>query len=165
MATQVKPIPTGYHSVTPMLTVRDMNKAIDFYKRAIGAEERARFSGPDGKSIMHAELKIGDSVIMLGGEQADKGCRSPQTLGGTPVSLYLYVEDADKAFSRATSAGATVAMPVTDMFWGDRCGTFVDPFGHTWSVATRKEDHSQEEIQKRGEAFFAEVAKRQPSCV
>jgi uncharacterized glyoxalase superfamily protein PhnB len=141
-----------------------MNKAIDFHKRALGAEERARFIGPDGKSIMHAELKIGDSVIMLGGEQADKGCRSPQTLGGTPVSLYLYVEDADKAFSRATSAGATVAMPVADMFWGDRCGTFVDPFGHTWSVATRKDDLSQEDIQKRGEAFFAEMAKRQPSC-
>lgn len=164
MATPVKPIPTGYHSVTPMLTVRDVNKAIDFYKRALGAVERARFIGPDGNSVMHAELKIGDSVIMLGGEQADKGCRSPQTLGGTPVSLYLYVGDVDQAFHRATSAGATVTMPVADMFWGDRCGTFADPFGHAWSVATRKEDLSQEEIQKRGEAFFAEMAKRQPSC-
>jgi PhnB protein len=158
MATQVKPIPTGYHTITPMLTVQEVDEAIDFYKRALGADQRARFIGPDGKSTMHAELKIGDSVVMLGGEQAEKGCRSPQTLGGTPVSLYLYVEDADKAFHRATSAGATVAMPIADMFWGDRCGTFVDPFGHQWTVATRKEDLSQEEIQKRGQAFFAQMA-------
>lgn len=160
MATQVKSIPTGYHSITPMLTVREVDKAIDFYNRALGAKPRVRFIGPDGKSIMHAELEIGNSVIMLGGEQAEKGCRGPQTLGGTPVSLYLYVEDADKAFHRATSAGATVTMAVADMFWGDRCGQFVDPFGHKWSVATRKEDLSQEEIQKRGEAFFAEMAKK-----
>ena len=160
MATQVKSIPTGYHSITPMLTVGEVDKAIDFYTRALGAKPRARFIGPDGKSIMHAELEIGNSVIMLGGEQAEKGCRGPQTLGGTPVSLYLYVEDADKAFHRATSAGATVTMPIADMFWGDRCGQFVDPFGHKWSVATRKEDLSQEEIQKRGEAFFAEMAKK-----
>src|SRR5262249_12725503 len=105
MATQVKPIPTGYHSVTPMLTVREADKAIDFYKRALGAEEQTRFIGPDGKSIMHAELKIGNSIIMLGGEHAEQGCLGPQSLGGTPVSLYLYVEDADKAFHRATSAG------------------------------------------------------------
>ncbi|WP_447980110.1 VOC family protein [Candidatus Nitrospira bockiana] len=157
MATQVKPIPTGYHSITPALTVREVDKAIDFYTRALGAEQRSRFVGPDGKSIMHAELKIGNSVIMLGGEQVEHGCRSPQSLGGTPVALYLYVEDVDKAFARATSAGATVAMPVTDMFWGDRCGQFVDPFGHKWSVATRKEDLSQEEIQKRGHAFFAQM--------
>ena len=159
MATHVRPIPTGFHSITPMLTVRDVDKAIDFYTRALGAKQRTQFIGPDGKSIMHAELKIGDSVIMLGGEQAEKGCRSPQMLGGTPVSLYLYVEDADKAFNRAASAGATVTMPVADMFWGDRCGQFVDPFGHKWSLATHKEDLSQKEIQKRGEAFFAEMAK------
>src|SRR5215831_319524 len=143
MATQVKPIPTGYHSVTPMLTVREADKAIDFYKRSLGAEEQTRFIGPDGKSIMHAE----------------QSCLGPQSLGGTPVSLYLYVEDADKAFHRATSAGATVTMPIADMFWGDRCGQFVDPFGHKWSVATRKEDLSQQELQRRGETFFAEMAK------
>ena len=165
MATQVKPIPTGYHSITPMLTVREVDKAIEFYKRAFGAEQQARFMGPDGKSIMHAELKIGDSIIMLGGEQAEHGCRGPQLLGGTPVSLYLYVEDADKAFHRATSAGATVTMPIADMFWGDRCGQFVDPFGHKWSVGTRKEDLSPEDIQKRGAAFFAEMAKRESGCV
>ena len=160
MAIQVKAIPTGYHSITPMLTVREVDKAIDFYKRALGAEERSRFKGPDGKSIMHAELKVGDSILMLGGEHADQGCRGPQTLGGTPVTLYLYVEDVDTAFHRATSAGATVTMPVADMFWGDRCGQFMDPFGHKWSLATHKENLSQEEIQKRGEAFFAEMAKR-----
>ncbi len=160
MATQVKPIPTGLHSITPMLTVREVEKAIDFYKRALGAEEQMRFIGPDRKSIMHAELKIGDSIIMLGGEQAEMGCRSPQTLGGTPVSLYIVLEDVDKALNRAASAGATVTMSVADMFWGDRCGQFVDPFGHKWTLATHKEDLSQEEIQKRGEAFFAEMAKR-----
>jgi len=165
MATQVNPIPTGYHSVTPMLTVREVDQAIDFYKRALGAEEQARFIGPDGKSIMHAELKIGNSIIMLGGEHAEKGCLGPQSLGGTPVSLYLYVEDADKAFHRATSAGAMATMPIADMFWGDRCGQFADPFGHKWSVATRKEDLSQHELQRRGEAFFAEMAKGgQHSC-
>jgi uncharacterized glyoxalase superfamily protein PhnB len=160
MAKQVNPIPRGYHSVTPMLTVRDVDKAIDFYKRALGAGERMRLIAPDGKSIMHAELKVGDSIIMLGGEHAEQGCRSPQMLGGTPVSLYLYVEDADKAFNRAASAGATVTMPVADMFWGDRCGQFTDPFGHKWSLATHQDDLSQAEIQKRGEAFFAEMAKR-----
>ena len=160
MATQVKAIPTGFHSITPMLTVREVDKAIDFYKRALGAEERMRFRGPDGKSIMHAELKIGDSILMLGGEQAEQGCRGPQTLGGTPVSLYLYVEDADKAINRAVTAGATVTMPVADMFWGDRGGQFVDPFGHKWFLATRKEDLLQEDIQKRGLAFFAEMAKK-----
>jgi uncharacterized glyoxalase superfamily protein PhnB len=147
-----------------MVTVREVDKAIDFYQRALGAEQRTQFRGPDGKSIMHAELMIGDSVIMLGGEQAERGCPSPQALGGTPVSLYLYVEDADKAFARATSAGATVTMPVADMFWGDRCGQFVDPFGHKWSVATRKEDLSPAEIQKRGEAFFTAMAKRESDC-
>src|SRR5215831_5272287 len=164
MATQVNPIPRGYHSVTPKLMVREVDKAIDFYKRAFGAEQQTRFIGPDGKSTLHAELKIGNSVIMVGGEQAEKGIRSPQALGGTPVSLYLYLEDADKAFHRATSAGATVTMPIADMFWGDRFGQFVDSFGHKWSVATRKEELSQQEIQTRGEAFFAEIAKKgQPS--
>jgi uncharacterized glyoxalase superfamily protein PhnB len=158
MATKVKPLPAGFHSITPMLTVAEVDKAIDFYQRALGAEERMRFSGPDG-SIMHAELKIGNSVIMLGSEHPEMGCRGPRMLGGTPVSLYLYVKDVDKAFHRATSAGGTVTMPVADMFWGDRCGQFVDPFGHKWSLATHKEDLSQEDVQKRGEASFAKMAK------
>ncbi len=159
MATQVKPIRAGFHTLTPMLTVRNVDKAIDFYTRALGAEERGRLLGPDGKSIMHAEIKIGDSIIMLGEEQPAMGCRGPQNLGGTPVGLYLYVEDADHAFSRAVSAGATVLMPVADMFWGDRCGQLTDPFGHKWWLATHKEDLSQEEIQKRGAACFAQMAK------
>ncbi|MBI3603088.1 MAG: VOC family protein [Nitrospirae bacterium] len=160
MAIKVTPIPPGYHTLTPMLTVRDVDKAIDFYKRALGADERMRLPGPDGKSIMHAELKIGDSIIMLGEEQPAMGCRGPQNLGGTPVGLYLYVEDADQAFNRAVSAGATVLMPVADMFWGDRCGQFTDPFGHKWSLATHKEDLSQEEIRQRATAFFAQMAKK-----
>ena len=108
MATQTKSIPTGYHTVTPVLSVRDGIQAIDFYKRAFGAEERMRFTGPDGKTLAHAELKIGDSIIMLGNEHPESGCRGPQSLGGTTVSLYLYVEDADKAFNQAVSAGAKV---------------------------------------------------------
>jgi uncharacterized glyoxalase superfamily protein PhnB len=160
MTAQVQPVPSGYHTITPMLTVRDADKAIDFYKRALGATERVRFPGPDGKSIMHAELKIGDSIFMLGEEHPQKGCSGPQMLGGTPVSLYLYVEDVDKAFTRAASAGATVTMPVSDMFWGDRGGQFTDPFGHKWFLATHKEDLTPEEIQKRATAFFAQIAKQ-----
>ena len=156
MAQSVKAVPAGYHTVTPTLVVQDVDKAIGFYKRAFGAEERMRFLAPDEKSIMHAEIKIGDSLIMLGGEHPDMGCRGPQSLGGTPVSLYLYVEDADNAFNRALSAGAKSEMPVTDMFWGDRFGQVTDPFGHKWSLATHKEDLKPQEIQKRAGAFFAQ---------
>ena len=163
MTPKTKPVPPGFHTITPMLTVREVDKAIDFYERALGAHERLRFLKPDGKSIMHAEIKIGDSIIMLGEEQPAHGCRGPQSLGGTPVSLYLFVEDVDRAFNQAIAAGATVQMPVADMFWGDRCGNFVDPFGHKWSLATHKEDLSQEEIQKRGAAFFAQMAKKPAS--
>lgn len=159
MATQVKPIPAGFHTVTPKLTVRNADKAIDFYKRALGAEERMRFLGPDGTSIMHAEIKIGDSIIMLGEEQPTMGCSGPQMLGGTPVNLFLYIEDADKIFNRAVSAGAKVLMPVADMFWGDRAGKVADPFGHEWMIATHKEDLPPEEIRKRAMAFFAQMAK------
>src|SRR2546426_2515101 len=159
MAPSVTPIPAGYHSVTPALTTKNVEKALGFYERAFGAEERMRFLGPDEKSIMHAEIKIGDSIIMLGEERPQKECRGPQTLGGTPVSLYLYVEDVDKAFNRAASAGATVTMPVADMFWGDRCGQLTDPFGHKWMLATHKEDLTTEEIRKRAKGFFAQMAK------
>lgn len=154
----VKPIPAGFHSVTPTLTVRDVEKAIGFYERAFGAEERMRFLGPDEKSIMHAEIKIGDSIVMLSEEHLEMGCRGPQSIGGTPVGLYLYVEDADRAFTRAVSAGAKADMPVTDMFWGDRCGQLTDPFGHKWSLATHTTDLSHEEIRKRAGAFFAQMA-------
>jgi len=160
MATPAKSIPTGLHAITPTLTMRDADKAIDFYKRAFGAEERMRFQGPDGRSIMHAEIKIGDSIIFLSEENAQMGCRGPQSLGGTPVGLYLYVEYADHAFNRAVSAGAQATMPVGDMFWGDRCGQLTDPFGHKWSVATHKEDLTPDEIRKRAMSFFEQMAKK-----
>ncbi len=160
MIANAKPVPPGFHTITPTLTMRDADKAIEFYKRAFGAEERMRFPGPDGKSIMHAELKIGDSLIFLSEEHPEMGCRGPQSLGGTPVGLYLCVEDADRAFNRAVSAGARADMPVADMFWGDRCGQLTDPFGHKWSLATHKEDLSQEEIRKRAVDFFAQMAKQ-----
>jgi len=122
MTPKTKPIPPGLHSVTPTLTMREAGKAIDFYKRAFGAEERMRFLAPDGKGIMHAEIKIGDSIIFLSDERPEMGCRGPQSLGGTPVGFFLYVEDVDQAFDRAVSAGAKSESPVSDMFWGDRCG-------------------------------------------
>jgi uncharacterized glyoxalase superfamily protein PhnB len=147
---QAKPIPDGYHTLTPHLVVNDAPKAIDFYKKAFGAEEITRMTGPDGKSVMHAELKIGDSRFMLAGEFPQMGCLSPQSLKGTPVTIHLYVTDVDAAFKRATTAGATPTMPVADMFWGDRYGKLTDPFGHHWSVATHKEDVSPAECAKRG---------------
>src|SRR3989442_10241670 len=158
MTPKTKPVPLGFHAITPMLTVREVDKAIDFYKRALGAHERLRFLGPEGKSIMHAEIKIGDSIIMLGEEQPAHGCRGPQSLGGTTVSLYFYIEDVDRAFNQAIAAGATMLMPVADVFWGDRCGQFVDPFGHKRSLATHKEEFSQQEIHKRGGGFFVQMA-------
>jgi PhnB protein len=158
MTPQTKSCPKGFHTVTPALTVRDPGKAIDFYKQAFGAEERMRFHGPDGKSIMHAEIMIGDSIIFLGGEHPEMGCTGPQTLGGTPVGLFFYVDDADQVFNRAVSAGAKSESPVSDMFWGDRCGTLTDPFGHKWTVATHKEDLTLEEIGKRAQGFFAQMA-------
>ena len=117
-----------------------------------------RFLGPDEKTIMHAEIKIGDSIMMLGEEHPEMGCQGPQSLGGTPVSLYLYVQDADQAFTRAVSAGAKADKPVADMFWGDRCGQLTDPFGHKWNLATRKENLTPEEIRKRAAAFFDQMA-------
>jgi PhnB protein len=158
MARSVKAAPEGYHTVTPTLTVQDVDKAIGFYKRAFGAEERRRFLGPDEKSIIHAEVKIGNSIIMLGEEHAEMGCRGPQSLGGTPVGLYLYVDDVDHVFARAVSAGAKADMPVADMFWGDRYGQVTDPFGHKWNLATHKEDFTPEEMRKRAGAFFAQMA-------
>ncbi len=158
MTVSAKPVPAGYHTVTPTLTVRGADKAIEFYKRAFGAEERMRFLGPDEKSIMHAEIRIGSSIIMLGEEFPGMGCRGPQSLGGTSVSLYLYVEDADHLFNRAVSAGAKADMPMADMFWGDRCGQVTDPFGHKWSLATHKEDLSPQAMRKRAGAFFAQMA-------
>ena len=144
----VQPIPAGYHNVTPYLIVRNAAAAIDFYKKAFNAVELMRFPGPGGK-IMHAEVKIGDSAVMLADEMPDEGYVGPQTLGGVGVSMMLYVEDVDKQFAQAVSAGATAKRPVADQFYGDRLGTLVDPFGHVWSIATHKKDLSMDEINKR----------------
>src|SRR5687768_11632506 len=142
---KVGPIPKGYHSVTPGLALRDTAAAIEFYKKAFGAKEKARMLGPDGK-VMHAELQIGNSQIMVGEEMPQMGHPSPQTLGGTAVNLYVYVNNVDKAFEQAVKAGATIVMPVTDMFWGDRHGAVKDPFGHGWGLATRKRNLSSKEM-------------------
>jgi uncharacterized glyoxalase superfamily protein PhnB len=163
MAKRAKAIPDGYHTVTPYLTVRGADQAITFYKNAFGAEELMRMPGPGGKSIMHAEITIGDSRIFLSEELPEMGCRSPQSLGGTASSLHLYVEDVDAAFKRAVSAGAQVKMLVADMFWGDRFGKLIDPFGHEWGMATHTEDRTPEEIRERANAFFAQMAKSQQS--
>ncbi len=149
----VKPIPDGYHTVTPYLIIKDAAKAIDFYKKAFGAEEIMRFPGPDGK-IAHAEVKIGDSRVMLGDECPVMQARSPQSLGGTPVGLCLYVKDVDSLSQQAIAAGVKVLQPVQDQFYGDRSGTFEDPFGHKWTIATHKEDVSPEEMCKRMEAVM-----------
>ena len=150
----VKPIPEGYHSITPMLTVRYAAQAIDFYRRAFGAEEIGRMHGPDGKTVMHAELKIGNSRLFLCDEVPEMECRSPETLGGSPTGIYLYVRDVDETFRKAVDAGATVKRPLEDMFWGDRNGSVVDPFGHSWDLATHREDVPPEEMKRRGEEFF-----------
>jgi PhnB protein len=144
----VQPIPTGYHNITPYLIVRNAAAAIDFYKKALNAVELMRFPGPGGK-IMHAEVKIGDSPVMLAEEMPEEGYVGPQTLGGVGVSMMLYVEDVDTRFAQAVAAGATIKRPVQDQFYGDRTGTLVDPFGHVWSIGTHKEDVSMEELQRR----------------
>jgi PhnB protein len=155
----VRPIPEGYHTVTPYLTVNDGVKAIEFYKNAFGAKEIMRMPGPPGK-IGHAELRIGDSVIMLADELPQMGSRSPQSLGGTTVGVFLYVPNVDAAFEQAVSAGATAQMQPTDMFWGDRYGKLVDPFGHTWSMATHKEDVAPAEMEKRSKEAMAKMAQQ-----
>jgi uncharacterized glyoxalase superfamily protein PhnB len=155
MATKPKPIPEGYHTITPYLVVRDAAEALAFYQKAFGALERFRLPGPDGKSVMHGELQIGDSILFLGAEMPASECKSPATLKGTAVELYLYVEDVDAAYRRAVAAGAKEVMPVQEMFWGDRMGSLEDPFGHRWSVATRIKDLSPEEMTKAAGEFFS----------
>jgi PhnB protein len=152
-----KAVPDGYRTVTPYITVKGAAKAIDFYTRAFGAREGERMTAPDGKSVMHTEIKIGDSMVMLSDEFPQMGSRSPQTLGGTTGSIFLYVPDVDAAFKRAVDAGAKAIMPPTDMFWGDRFGKLADPFGHEWAMATHKEDLGPEEIRKRGAAAMASM--------
>ena len=156
-AQAVRPIPGGYHTLTPALIVHNAAEAIEFYKRAFGAQELGRMAAPDGQRVWHAELQIGDSRLMLGDEFPDMGdCRAPTSLGGTATSLHLYVEDADAVFQRAVDAGATVSMPLMDAFWGDRYGKLIDPFGHQWGIATRQEEVSEEEMARRAQAFAGE---------
>ena len=152
----VKPIPEGYHSLQIYLAVEDAAKAIDFYKEAFGAEETIRMPGPDGK-IAHAELQIGDSKLMLSDPMPQSSVRPPSERGGTTASIFMYVDDADATFDQATAAGADVVMQLEDMFWGDRFGTLSDPFGHVWSIATHKEDLSEEEMAERSKAAMAEM--------
>jgi PhnB protein len=157
---KVRPIPKGYHSLTPTLTVRNVAQAIEFYKKAFDAKEKMRMPGPDGKTIMHAELQIGDSHFMLGEEMPQIRHLSPQSLNGTPVGLYLYVKNVDKVFEQAVKAGATVVNPVTDAFWGDRNGQVKDPFGHDWGIATRKRNVSPKEMKKASEEWFVQQQQR-----
>jgi PhnB protein len=154
----VRPIPKGYHSVTPYLVMQGAAKALDFYKQAFGAVELFRMPGPDGH-IGHAEIKIGDSPVMLADEMPQMGFRGPKAIGGTPVSLMIYVENVDAVFPRAIAAGAKELRPVKDQFYGDRSGTLEDPFGHVWTISTHKEDLTPEEIGRRAAEFM-----EQKSC-
>jgi len=148
MPGKVKPIPDGYHSITPYLVIKGAAAAIDFYKQIFGATELVRMPQPDGR-VGHAELKIGDSVVMMADEYPEMQIVGPQTLGNSPVGLLLYVNDADATFANAVSAGATVEKPMADQFYGDRSGTLKDPWGHKWTIATHKEDVSPEEMKRR----------------
>jgi uncharacterized glyoxalase superfamily protein PhnB len=159
MAKAKRPVPEGFHTVTPQLTMENAAAAIDWYKKALGADEVARAAGPDGK-IMHAEVRIGDSRVML--NDAMGGSKTPKALGGSPISLWVYVEDCDALFNRAVAAGGKVAPgpmgALQDQFWGDRTGTVIDPEGYHWTIATHKEDLTSEEIQQRQAAWFKQFA-------
>jgi PhnB protein len=154
----VKPIPEGYHSATPYLIVNGAARAIEFYKKAFRATELMRMADPGGK-IMHAEIKIGDSPIMLADEVPQMGAKSPEAYGGSPITIMLYVEDVDSTVKQAVAAGAKLTRPVADQFYGDRTGGIKDPFGHEWYVATHKEDVPPEEMKRRSEAAMKERAK------
>ncbi len=147
-----RPVPEGYHTATPYLIVKGAADAIEFYKRAFGAQELMRFADPGGR-VGHAEIKIGDSPIMLADEHPEMGYVGPQSLGGTTVSILLYVENVDEWFARAVAAGGKTLRPVQDQFYGDRSGTLADPFGHIWTVATHKEDVTEEEMHRRLKAM------------
>jgi len=151
-----KPIPDAYHTVTPYLIVDDAARAIEFYREAFGATETMRLAAPGGK-IGHAEIRIGDSPVMLADECPEMGARCPAAHGGSPVNLLLYVKDVDAIFARAVGAGATEVRPVMDQFYGDRAGTLKDPSGHTWTIATHKEDVSPEEIERRFSSMMAKA--------
>jgi PhnB protein len=152
-----KPIPDGYHTVTPYLAVDDAAQAIEYYKKAFGAKERVRMEAPGGK-IGHAELEVGDSLIMLFDPFPQSSTRPPKELGGTSASVFMFVEDVDAVVKQAVDAGATITMEVADQFWGDRFGTVTDPFGHVWSIATHIEDLTPDEIAERGKAAMAAMS-------
>jgi PhnB protein len=152
----VQPIPEGYHSLTAVLAVEDASAAIDFYKQAFGAKERMRMDAPGGK-IAHAELEIGDSLIMLSDPFPQSTVKPPNEAGTSTMSIFMYSEDVDAAIERAVGAGATLTRPAEDMFWGDRFGTVTDPYGHQWAIATHVEDIPPEEIEERGKAAMAEM--------
>jgi len=160
MSNKVKPIPDGFHTLTPYLAVKGGAEAIDFYKRAFGAVERFRMPGPDGKSIAHAEIVIGNSIVMLADESPQMGNLSPQTLKGSPVGILMYVEDVDTAFKRAVAAGATIKEPLEDKFYGERAGSLVDPFGHRWTLMMHIEDVTSEEVQKRMVELCGKMAQK-----
>jgi PhnB protein len=157
MAKAAKAVPAGYHTITPALSLDNAAQSIDWYKRVLGAEELGRSTGPDGK-IMHAELKFGDSRVMV--SDVMPGMKGPQAFGGSPVTLWMYVEDADAVYKRAIDAGAQVQVPVGDQFWGDRGGALSDPAGYTWWIATRKEDLTKDELDRRASDFFAQMSQK-----
>ena len=154
----VRAVPKIFHTVTPHLTIEGASDAIKFYKKAFGAKELSRMKAPDGKRLMHAMIMIGNSVVMLNDAFPEWGGKGPKALGGTPFAVHLYVEDADKVFRKALKAGATVAMPMADMFWGDRYGILLDPFGHRWAIATHKKDMTPAQMAKAGKAAMAQQA-------
>jgi PhnB protein len=157
MPTRVKPIPEGYHAVTPYLIVKDAARAIEFYKKAFGAKEHFRMARPDGK-VEHAELQIGDSRVMLADESPEMGAKSPQSIGGTPVTIHLYVADVDGVARKAIDAGAQLMRPIADQFYGDRNGSIADPFGHMWWISTHKEDVPPDEMKRRVAAHHASMS-------
>ena len=153
-----KAIPEGFHSATPMLMFKDARKAIEFYKQAFGATERYAMPGPGGKGVMHAEILIGDSIFMVGDENPQIPGKSAETIGGSPVSFYIYLENLDEAVKKALKAGAQSRTSVQDMFWGDRVGTVQDPFGYSWSLATHVKDLTAKEIEEAAKAVFSKAA-------
>jgi PhnB protein len=152
---KVQPIPAGYPSITPYLRVRETDRALAFYTKAFGAKAKGRMAGADGR-VMHAEMQVFNTRVMLSDEFPERGTLSPESLKGSPVGLFVYTRDVDGAIARAVAAGATVTMPTQDMFWGDRFGTIRDPFGHDWQLATHKEDVSPKEMQRRFQAMQAQ---------
>jgi PhnB protein len=153
-------IPQGFTSVTPFFVFKDCRRAIEFYKQAFGAQEKFAMPGPDGKGVMHAELVIGNSILMMGDEHPEMSCKSAETMGGSPISFYVYVENVDQAFRRALEAGATSQMAVEDMFWGDRTGTVQDLFGYNWTLATHIRDLSPQEMQQGAQEAFAKMGNK-----